>query len=262
MKPIIGYIPAGGRGMRMKPFRLIKELLPVYINDGMESKVFLLIENAIRVLMKGGAKDIICTINQEKEVLMHTISGFQSDDEKARFAFVYQENLAMEYGLPFAIEGASPFLKGHTVFMKFPDTIVYPLDCFKELFEFHQSKHADLTLGVFPTANPERLGPVVIDKDGKVITIEDKPQCPSARNTWNILIWEDTFLDLLVNEVNNYRKSANSIKELLIYDIFQKALDESLKVYAYEFSSGCCNDIACIDDAKNLWAQGQIRMEA
>jgi len=47
MKSIIGYIPAGGKGKRMKPFKLSKELIPVDIPKEDGSHVVLLIENAI-----------------------------------------------------------------------------------------------------------------------------------------------------------------------------------------------------------------------
>ena len=252
-KQIIGYIPAGGHGMRMKPFRLIKELLPVYENESSSSNVILLIENAIQVIHKGGVRNIICTVNQEKEILVHTISECCSDeDDKITFAFVYQNNLTKEYGLPFAIAGAAPFLRGNIVFMKFPDTLVYPQNCFQKLYQFHQSKKADLTLGVFPTKNPQRLGPVVVDDSGRVLKIEDKPKNPSAMNTWNVLIWEDKFLDLVVKHVDEYR-TKQSDKELVLYDIFLQAIQQNLEVYAYEFENGSCYDISCIEDAKKIW---------
>lgn len=250
---MIGYIPAGGHGTRMKPFRLIKELLPVYVQDTDSNEVMLLIENAIQVLEKGGIHNIICTVNKEKDVLVHTISDFSHDEgENTAIAFVYQDNLQAEYGLPYAIAGAAPFLRGNVVFMKFPDTLVYPRDCFLKLYRFHQSKGADLTLGVFPTKNPNRLGPVVIDDEGKVIKIEDKPENPSAMNTWNVLIWEDNFLNLLLEHVDEYRTKQEK-KELVLYDIFLRALERNLKVYAYEFEDGSCYDISCIEDAKRMW---------
>ena len=255
MKPIIGYIPAGGRGMRMKPFKLIKELLPVVVKEEDKSKVILLIENAVEVLAKGGVQDIICTVNKDKEVLMHTVSEYMSEDKQVNFAFVFQNNLLKEYGMPFAIAGAAPFLRGHTVFMKFPDTILYPMNCFETLYEFHKEKKADLTLGVFPTHKPQSLGPVLVDEDGKVILIEDKPEKPCANNTWNILIWEDSFLDLLVNEVECYRTLQENRKELLIFDVFKKALEDNYRVYAHVFEEGECIDISCIHDATQLWAK-------
>ena len=33
MKSVVGFIPAGGKGMRMKPFKLMTELLPVMIEN-------------------------------------------------------------------------------------------------------------------------------------------------------------------------------------------------------------------------------------
>jgi len=254
MKKIIGYIPAGGHGMRMKPFRLIKELMPVYVTEENRNDVILLIENAIQVLEKGGIKNVVCTVNQEKDILVQTISDCCDDEtEKMTFAFVYQNNLNKEYGLPYAIMKSAPFMKGNVVFMKFPDTLVYPRDCFKTLYQFHLEKKADLTLGVFPTENPQRLGPVIMDEHGKVLRIEDKPQCPSVRNTWNVLIWEDRFLDLVVEYVEKYRSQIGDKKELLLYDIFLLALEEGLKVYAHEFKDGSCYDISCIEDAKKIW---------
>lgn len=255
MKSLIGYIPAGGRGMRMKPFRLLKELLPVFVPNEQGYDIVLLIENAIQTLVYGGANNIVCTVNQEKEALINSINDYHVGSIKANFAFVYQGNSEKEYGLPYAIVESAPFLKGHTVFLKFPDTIVHPHDCFKKLYEFHLKKGSDLTLGVFPTNHAERLGPVIIDNDGRVIKIEDKPENPSVNNTWNILIWEDNFLNLLIDYVEGIRKSSNNHKELLLYDVFYVAMQEKLKVYAYTFENGFCHDISCIEDAKRMWSE-------
>ncbi|AEY67245.1 sugar phosphate nucleotidyltransferase [Clostridium sp. BNL1100] len=255
MKPLIGYIPAGGRGMRMKPFRLLKELLPVFVPSERGNDVVLLIENAIQTLVFGGANDIICTVSKEKEAIIQSINDYYVGNTKANFAFVYQNLGNNEYGIPYAINESAPFLRGHTVFMKFPDTIIYPQDSFKQLYEFHTKKGADLTLGVFPTSHAERLGPVVMRDDGRVIRIEDKPKKPSVNNTWNILIWEDSFLNLLVEYVENIRNSTNVHKELLMYDIFYKAIESKLNVYGYTFEDGFCHDISCLEDAKNIWSQ-------
>ena len=85
MKNVMGFIPAGGKGMRMKPFKLIKELLPVLIqNEGQENEVNLLIENAVNVLHSGVIKNVVCTINFDKEILMKILSdiGAPSSDMK------------------------------------------------------------------------------------------------------------------------------------------------------------------------------------
>lgn len=257
MKNVMGFIPAGGKGMRMKPFKLIKELLPVLIqNEGQENEVNLLIENAVNVLHSGGIKNVVCTINFDKEILMKILSDIGGPSSDMKFSFVMQKHLDTEYGLPLGIAAAEPFIRGHTIFMKFPDTIVYPLNCFEELYEFHCEKKSDLTLGVFPTDNSKNLGPVMIDKNHKIIRLEDKPDNPSENNTWNVLIWEDSFLDLLMREVELYRKS-HTVKnqELKIYDIMVKAIEENLNVNAYFFEDGKCIDISCVQDATLLWNQ-------
>lgn len=253
MKSIIGYIPAGGKGKRMKPFKLSKELIPVDIPKEDGSHVVLLIENAIQTLAYGGIKDIIFTVNNEKDALVKCTNNYYVGKMKINSAYVYQDNKKKEYGLPYAIAGAAPFLKGRTVFMKFPDTIVYPYDCFKELYKFHMRKASDLTLGIFPTDHPERLGPVIVDIEGKVKRIEDKPKKPSIKNTWNIIIWEDNFLNLVIDTVENARRIGNIDEELILSDIFQRSIQKNLRVYGYTFENGFCYDISCIEDVKYLW---------
>lgn len=242
----------------MKPFRLCKEMLPILIPNNESTEVVLLIESAIQSLIDGGAEDILFTVNHEKESLIKCASDFCLSKEK-NCAFVFQDLNNNEYGLPFVITDATPFLRGNTVFLKFPDTIIYPRDCFKELYELHKEKKSDLTLGVFPTQSPERLGPVIMNQDGKVMQIQDKPSKPLANNTWNILIWEDGFLDLLVELVTATRKSGFIGKELLLIDVFNKALENNLKVYAHPFEDGFCNDISCINDVKNMWRIDELR---
>lgn len=260
MKSVMGFIPAGGKGMRMKPFKLMKELLPVMIeNEAQEKQVSLLIENAVHVLYNGGVNNVVCTVNHEKEILVKMLSDMWVDYSDMNMAFIYQRNLDKEYGLPLAISAAEPFLRGHTIFMKFPDTIVYPLNCFEELYVFHRERKSDLTLGVFPTVDSRSLGPVVIGENNKIIQIEDKPEKPSANNTWNILIWEDPFLDLLMREVEIFRNSVDLNKqELKIYNIILKAIEKKLNVNAYLFKNGNCIDISCIQDAMMLWGQKTV----
>ncbi len=257
MKDIMGFIPAGGKGMRMRPFKLMKELFPVIIQDEKQnSEVTLLIENAVNVLHRGGIKNVICTINNEKDILIKMLSEKDEQASDMNFSFVYQKNLDTEYGLPFGIAAAEPFLRGHTIFMKFPDTIVYPLYCFKFLYELHCEKKSELTFGVFPTDNSKNLGPVVMNENHKIIQLEDKPEKPSANNTWNILIWEDSFLDILMREVDISRKSNDKKNhELKIYDIMIKAIAENLNINAYFFENGKCIDISCVNDAAFLWNQ-------
>ncbi len=259
MEAIFGFIPAAGVGSRMKGLPLIKELLPVRLSskdEGEGEEVACLIENAIGTIIKGGAEGLVCAVNTEKGELIKGINKNFSYNSKIDVAYVYQEINGKEYGVPYAIARAAKFLRGKTVFMRFPDTIVIPEDCFKTLYSFHKEKRSELTLGVFPTKHPERLGPVVIGEDGRIIKIEDKPQNPSARNTWNCIIWEDSFLEKVISFVEEHRAMDYS-RELIISDVFKGFIDAGNRVHAYEFSDGHCYDISCVEDFKMLWDLGR-----
>lgn len=260
MAQIRGYIPAGGKGSRMKPFRLCKEMLPIIIPNTESDEVVLLIENALNTLIEGGAEDFLITVNHNKESLVRCVNDFCISN-KMKSAFIYQDLDNKEYGLPYVIADAAKFLRGNTVFMKFPDTVVSPKDCFKKLYEFHKEKKADITLGVFPTKDPERLGPVCIGTNGKVVLIQDKPSNPLEYNTWNVIIWEDKFLDILVQLVDQVRSESTTKKELLIIDVFNKALENGLNIYAKLFENGACKDISCISDVKSMWINNESKQE-
>ena len=208
---VVGFIPAAGMGRRMKPFLLIKELLPIRFVMGKE-KVSLLFENSFQTFEYSNISSIICTISKEKDDLRNYMLKYVSQNDILQLAFVYQDFHAGEYGLPYAIKAASRFLKGKTVVMRFPDTVVTPVDCINDILELHRRKKADVTLGVFPTNNPERLAPVIIDNDGRVLKVEDKPEKPSAQNTWNCVVWEESFMKEVLNYIDDMK---NVHKEMI-----------------------------------------------
>lgn len=171
MQRVLGFIPASGRGVRMNGELLIKEILPVTV-PGKDSPI-LLFENSLSAMSKAGVDSIVCTINDTKPDLIKYLNIF-SQKHQISMAYVYQNMNLDEYGVPYAIYQASNYLYGHTVVMRFPDTIILPEGCIKALLEFHQQKHSALTLGVFKTNHPERLGPVGLSEDGTILEIQDK----------------------------------------------------------------------------------------
>lgn len=255
LKDMIGLIPAGGTGSRMKGFPIIKEMLPVpnLYAENKDEKTIILVDNALNELYNAEISKVVVVINERKTNLLEHVNNNYGYKNIFDIAYVYQQTNIEEYGLPYAIMRASEFLANHTVIMRFPDTIISSNKYLNELIAFHNSKNSELTLGVFPTENPERLGPVLYDESGKVLKIEDKPKTPSANNTWNCLIWEPSFTGKIVESVVAYRKSEYSNKELIISDIMNLFLEEKHRVYAKEFSDGSCFDIANVDDFMKFW---------
>lgn len=250
MESVLGFVPASGRGTRMKGELVIKELLPVLI-PGLEYPK-LLFENSLLSLKKAEINNVVCTINDMKPDLLKYMN-LCSGKEHMSIAYTYQNLDSNEYGLPYAISQASPFLYDHTVVMRFPDTIVVPEDCISSLLDFHYQKHSILTLGVFGTNHPERLAPVKLSESGEIIEIQDKPQQPFAKNTWNCAIWENAFLDVVEELVESSRKALGKKSELLLIDIFNKCIEKKLPVYGMEIDNGICIDISSESDYMNLW---------
>lgn len=254
----VGFIPAAGKGKRMKPFLLIKELLPVKIVDREENQeeVCLLFENSFQTFLKSNINNVVCTISKEKDDLRNYIIKYKQENEALQIAFVYQDTLDGTYGIPYAIKAASPFLKGKTVIMRFPDTIITPDYCLQDVLELHKSKASDLTLGVFPTKNPERLAPVIIGEDGNVLKIEDKTANPSANNTWNCVIWEDAFLYEVLDYIKEMEEKNK--EELILSDIMNRCLQKGMRVYAKLIDNGECQDYSAINDFIKTWEHNKM----
>ncbi len=116
----------------------------------------------------------------------------------------------------------------------------------------HIERDADLTIGVLPTSTPTRLAPVLIDKKtNHVLNIYDKPKATNIYNTWNIAIWSPKFTKLMHEYVLNAEQDMleNGIKErkeLLLTDVFLKAIEEKLQVYGHMFEEGNLYDLGDI----------------
>lgn len=175
MQEVVGFIPAGGVGSRMKGFPIVKEMLPMPASVSKDKKTSILIDNAIRSLIENGITTIVFVVNEEKRELINYINSEYVYPQKIQDAYIYQRIDGEHYGVPFAIESAYSFLKGKTVIMRFPDTLLLGDVNLESLLKFHESNNSDMTLGAFQTAHPERLGPVHIAENGIIAKLEDNP---------------------------------------------------------------------------------------
>lgn len=255
MKKVLGFIPAAGHGKRMMGELLIKELLPIFIPE--RKAPLLLFENSLITMKQAGINDVVCTINESKTDLMKYMNLFSSK-QRMSIAYVHQDVNNGEYGLPYAIEKASPFLYNHTVVMRFPDTIIMPEDCVQTLLEYHYKNNSSLTLGVFDTDHPKRLAPIDISEQGKILEIQDKPEKPCAKNTWNCVIWEDSFLDVVKDMVKHSRTTEGKKEELLLYDVFHWCLQHNMSMYGMKILNGVCIDISSCKDFIKLWEDTRL----
>lgn len=240
-KPFIGLLPAAGRARRLAPLRYPKELLPIsYEHDGTGGmRARAVAEYAIEAIRLAEVTRVLLVVAPWKmDIVSYVGDGRQFGVDAG---YLYQQDAR---GLPPALDLAGPWCQGsHTVFA-LPDTIFEPRDALRTLRALYLDERADLALAIFPTPEPHRLGPVVLD-GRRVLRVLDKPAVPPAANTWAAGIWNDDFTALLHD--SSRASAAEDGREPVLGDVFERAIHEGMRVVGLEFSDGSFTDIGTPD---------------
>ncbi|MCX7843717.1 MAG: sugar phosphate nucleotidyltransferase [Clostridia bacterium] len=250
---IIGLVPSGGYGKRMRPIKVWKELIhvgykKVKIGESMKNIPKVVSEYTVENMIEAGAKKIIMILNDQKfDIFRYFEDGSQYG---ASIVYTCQNADSGFTGMPIAIDTAYPWIQNKTVLMGMPDTIVDPYDSFKHLLKSHQDQESDLTLGVLPTNCPQRLAPVVFDEvTSEVRDIFDKPKSTQIYNTWCMAVWSGRFTELLHSFVNQVKDGSRPCeKEIILSDVFRESLRQGLKVYARYFPKGSFHDLGDVNE--------------
>lgn len=211
----LGIVPAAGAGLRLRPFRYPKELLPVAMTqtpDGI--RPVLAVEFALRTLARAGCEQIVVAIHRDKLDLVRLIEDGAAFGTEV--AFVVQPE---PRGLTDAVQRCLAWAHGRSCVLQLPDTLFQPSTLPRDLL----ATGADLALGVFPTDRPEHLGPVRHEQ-GRVTQVQDKPPHTDLRNTWGVASWGPAFTELALQ--------ADPSEPIGLS--FQRAVERGLRVRAIE----------------------------
>ena len=219
---VIGIVPAAGRATRLPNRSGSKELIRV----GDRAVAEYLVESMI-----GAGADHICIViaHDKHDIIRHF--GDRAG-HGVPITYVYQDHPT---GMSDAIDLAHSHLRGATVLMGMPDTIVRPADSLARIHEELTRSGADIALAIAPTDEPHRLGPVIFDDNGDVHTILDKPESPPHDLVWTVACWNARFTEFLHDRLATPRLPAD---EAPLGLIFQRALAEGFRVRAMPFVDG------------------------
>ncbi len=169
MKKTKGIVLAGGRGTRLYPMTQVvsKQLLPIYDKP--------MIYYPLSVLLLAGIRDILIISNPEDKALFERLLG---DGSRLGVNISYK---VQDYprGLADAFIIGKDFIGADNVCLILGDNIFYGQDLTKML-NLAMEKQEEATIFGYPLKDVREFGVVEFNKNGKVISIEEKPDMPKS----------------------------------------------------------------------------------
>lgn len=211
-----GIILAGGSGTRLAPMTSVtsKQLLPVYDKP--------MIYYPLSVLMLAGIREVLIISTPRDLPLIEALLG---DGRRLGMSLSYKVQPSPD-GIAQAFILGEEFLAGSSVCLVLGDNIFYGAGFTQLLEEAAKVTQGGVVFG-YHVSDPERYGIAETDKQGRVLSLEEKPKQP---------------------------KSSLAVTGLYFYDHQAPAIARSLRPSAR-------GELEITDVSKAYLAQGNLRLQ-